>query len=126
MGSEQSEILIRDAQPNDILAVSLLLLESFNPRMEHGKGKWLRPLLRLSIQADLQQRFHAQNHYYCCVVATCMHNSKGSERLVGTVEMSRRYQYPWPSSPQYTYISNLAVHAHYRRRGDCLPAPEAV
>ncbi|MGK7891915.1 MAG: N-acetyltransferase family protein [Leptolyngbyaceae cyanobacterium] len=124
MRLDRSKVVIRDAQLADIPTLSGLLVQSFNPDMDEGLGRWLQPLLRLSIQADLQQRFRLhqqQANQYCCMVAVCSQvpdrvNPAGE--VIGTVEMSRRYQYIWPSWSQgYTYIANLAVRPRYRRQG---------
>ncbi|MEB3231439.1 MAG: GNAT family N-acetyltransferase [Leptolyngbyaceae bacterium] len=136
MRLDRSTILIRDAQLSDIPVLSVLLVDSFNPELEEGIGRWFQPLLRLSIQTDLQQRFrmhHHQTKQYCCIVAVCsqpLGQADTGERIIGTVEMSQKYHYVWPAAPQcYPYIANLAVQSRYRRQGiaaSLLRACEAV
>ncbi|NEQ95654.1 MAG: GNAT family N-acetyltransferase [Cyanothece sp. SIO2G6] len=123
MRLSRSAIVIRNAQLTDIPALSGLLVQSFNPGIEEGMGGWLQLLLRLSIQADLQQRFRVhrkQAKQYCCMVAVCasaQEDKMAGDQVVGTVEMSLRYQYMWPSSLPHIYLANLAVQPQYRRQG---------
>lgn len=118
MKTELAPIVIREALLEDIPALSELLVHSFNADMDGSMGRWLKPLLRLSIQADLQQRFRNPAEAGCCVVAVCGGEEHGSvSKLVGTVEVMRRSRHFWPLSPQYLYISNLAVSVEYRRQG---------
>lgn len=119
MMPELSTVVIRCAHQDDVNVLSILLVQSFNQGVKDGSGQWLQSLLRLSIRADLQQRFRAKAPYYRCLVATsssCEVNTSVSV-IVGTVELSARHQTLWPLSNRYLYLSNLAVQSDYRRQG---------
>ncbi|MGL5081068.1 MAG: GNAT family N-acetyltransferase [Microcoleaceae cyanobacterium] len=116
---------LRVAAAPDLLHLADLLTESFHP--QEGLVKLLYPILRLGIYEDLKQRLNAKSRYYVCLAAS-LKNCNTSTRilpehcpeiLIGTVELGLRSRYPWQrsTSPQYLYISNLAVHLRFRRLG---------
>ncbi|MGE5656906.1 MAG: GNAT family N-acetyltransferase [Actinomycetota bacterium] len=101
-----------------------ILAESFHSRK--GVKGWVYPVLRLGIYEDLRNRFRSASDDYVCLVAqevsnqqrTGGHSPAQEEILAGTVEMALRDRHPWPlPDSQYPYLSNLAVHPDYRRRG---------
>ena len=113
---ELSPIIIRTARPNDIHALSTLLLYSFNHGLGESHNRWMQGLIRLSIQTDLTHRINTSSHQTPqnqCLVA--VHASK-QNTIVGTVEVSIQRDYPWSSS-KYLYLSNLAVQSECRRQG---------
>jgi ribosomal protein S18 acetylase RimI-like enzyme len=107
----RAAIAIRHATAADIPRLAEVLTDSFHPPT--GVMFWMQPLIRFGIQEDLRARFRADLPQYCCFAAV----SHPTEQVIGTVEVSvrpltwRRY------TVEYPYISNLAVHPHYRRRG---------
>ena len=112
-----SPVAIRSAQQDDLKAVSTLLVHSFNHGLDEGIGRWVEPVLRLSIQADLRQRARTQTNHYSCIVAVRQSIDSGQDIIIGTVEMSVRRHNIWLSSSQHIYISNLAVQQQNRRQG---------
>lgn len=119
---------VRVASAPDLLSLAELLTESFHP--QEGLVGLLYPIVRLGIYEDLKQRFNAKSRYYACLVASLKTRNPSnpstrilpkhySETLIGTVELGLRSRYPWQRSttPQYLYISNLAVHLRFRRLG---------
>ncbi|TVQ51771.1 MAG: GNAT family N-acetyltransferase [Spirulina sp. DLM2.Bin59] len=74
---------------------------------------WVQPFLRLGIYEDLRARFRANTPQYHCLTATL-----GTTGLIiGTVEIAVRPLHWGAYQVDYPYISNLAVHPDYRRRG---------
>jgi ribosomal protein S18 acetylase RimI-like enzyme len=52
----------------------------------------------------------------CLVAVDC--TASGGNNIAGTVEIGLRLAEPWVSSAKrFPYLSNLAVHPNYRRRG---------
>lgn len=111
-----SPIVIRQAQPNDVDALSILLLNSFNHGLGEKNNQWIQMLIRLSIQADLTYRINTLSRYQAdrhrCLVAM---RSSVNNTIVGTAEVSIHHNIWTPS--KYLYLSNLAVQADYRRQG---------
>lgn len=102
------------------MALTDVLTLSFHPCQ--GLLAWVYPILRLGIYEDLRQRLTVpSNHYICLAAVVSQANTslETSDRLIGTVELGVRSLSPWPMSgqTQFVYISNLAVHPHYRRLG---------
>ncbi|MDJ0508749.1 MAG: GNAT family N-acetyltransferase [Crocosphaera sp.] len=105
--------IIREAQLEDIKALTEVLTVSFHP----AKG-WLlfvQPLLKLGIYEDLRSRLRGKTPYYCCLVAVevTQNASVNSGKIVGTIELSLRTGF----NSHYLYISNLAVIESHRRQG---------
>lgn len=119
LAGNTSSCHIRAASVRDLTVVAEILADSFHSR--EGMGRWMYPLLRLGIYEDLRNRLNAASPRYICLVAGFPTSIRLSscDRLAGTVEMALRSAHPCPlcSSPQYPYLSNLAVHPDYRRRG---------
>jgi len=112
---------VRAARLDDVGQLSELLVTSFYPPT--GWLRWAYPILRLSISEELRHRLRSPKSPYACLTAISCDASQpsGTDKLVGTVELSRRSHWPW-QLPQYgqIYISNLAVGLRYRRRGIAL------
>lgn len=84
-----------------------------------GIFAWVNPIIRLGIYEDLRQRLTHGSDRYLCLAMVMSQPGSLSEQLVGTVEIGLRSLSPWPmpDAHPFAYISNLAVHPHYRRRG---------
>ena len=112
-----SPIIIRNAQPNDVHALSVLLLHSFNHGLGEDNNRWMQMLIRLSIQTDLNYRINQPSRYqtqrHQCLVAV---RSSVENSIIGTVEVSIQRHALWSSS-KYLYVSNLAVQTDCRRQG---------
>jgi ribosomal protein S18 acetylase RimI-like enzyme len=121
--SNQPASLVREARLEDLGQITEVLVSSF-----YGKSGWMQwvyPLVRLSIQEDLKQRLNTRKPYYACLAAVEVVAGTGptmaSQSVVGTVELAKRYVWPWQSiSVHHLYLSNLAVRADLRRRGIAL------
>jgi ribosomal protein S18 acetylase RimI-like enzyme len=138
--------LIRTVRKPDLAGLSDILASSFHS--QDGTWGWLYPLLRTGIYEDLRTRIQTKNkHYACLVAARCISSSEaeqaakiqrslqlrsplhpawvppiyatiGSDRPLGTVEISVKTPPPWQSPhTRYVYLSNLAVHEDARRQG---------
>lgn len=104
-------VVIRTAVRQDVRALADVLTDSFHP--PEGLMFWVQPFLRLGIYEDLRARLRANTPQYHCFTATL-----GTTGLViGTVEIAVRPLYWGAYQVDYPYISNLAVHPDYRRRG---------
>lgn len=113
------------ATPADLLTLTDVLAESFHSR--EGFFGWVYPILRLGIYEDLRNRLTHAPDYYACLVAVSASSPPLQVRncpittdvILGTVEMGLRSPNPWivSRSRQFPYLSNLAVHARYRRLG---------
>lgn len=104
-------VTLHTAQLRDVPALSRLLADSFHP--PNSWWFWLYPLLRLGIHEDLRTRLKHQRPQYKCWTAT----GSTQPRVIGTVEIAVRPIHDghcWFEAP---YVSNLAVHPRYRRRG---------
>lgn len=123
---DPESFLIRGGASKDLVQLADILAESFHSR--NGFGGWVYPLLRMGIYEDLRNRFRSGPEHYICLVAEVVSPPVGAgEVLAGTVEMAVRERFvsphlldrpPWQLvNPQYPYLSNLAVHPDYRRRG---------
>lgn len=105
-------LLICPGTLTDIHAIADVLARSFHP--PEGMEGIFFPFRRLTIAQDLKQRLQEKETGYCCLVAWI-----GSQ-AVATLEISLRRL---PQLPERTrrqrqpYISNLAVHPGWRRRG---------
>jgi ribosomal protein S18 acetylase RimI-like enzyme len=114
-----SHCQIRAATPKDLTALAEILADSFHSRA--GINGWIYPVMRLGIYEDIRNRLNSASPHYICLVAVVSATTRPNswEYLVGTVEMGLRSNYPWPfsSSSQYPYLSNLAVHQDCRRQG---------
>lgn len=127
-----SQWRVRVAQLEDMAGVAEILADSFHSR--EGVLGWAYPFLRLGIYEDIRNRLRSTSPHHTCLVAvsaattaTIDVDSYGaSDRVTGTLEMAVRYVPLGTSdrstdarshSCRYPYLSNLAVHPHYRRRG---------
>jgi ribosomal protein S18 acetylase RimI-like enzyme len=111
-------VTIRLAQLSDLFELSEIITHSFYP--PHQLWRWVYPLLKLSIYEDLRQRLRSNSPEYFCFVATVpvIRDQDHQELLVGTVEIAIRSQLASVQNGKaYPYISNLAIHSHYRRQG---------
>ncbi|URR34363.1 GNAT family N-acetyltransferase [Thermosynechococcus sp. HN-54] len=102
-------IEIRAAEVTDLPSVAQLVALSFHPG-----GGWQalwRSFVQLGIEQDLRDRWQRERPHYHCWLAVL---STGTAALcVGSVEVQLREIKGEPKP----YLSNLAVHPHYRRRG---------
>lgn len=133
-----STLQIRAAKPEDLSDLADILANSFHSR--GGIAGWFYPLFRLGIYEDLRHRLQSSSPRYVCLVGIYKGSPGGDNQdqlsveqeirgntvanedgdsLVGTVEMTLRSPNPWRlyNSSGYPYLSNLAVHSEYRRRG---------
>ncbi|MGC9528270.1 MAG: GNAT family N-acetyltransferase [Limnospira sp.] len=118
-----SPLNIRAATPADLPRLTEILAESFHSRA--GLAGLMYPIFRLGIYEDLRNRLSSASGYYACLVATIPKSRSllgplppnATEQLLGTVEMGLRSSSPWSMGDRYPYLSNLAVHPSFRRRG---------
>lgn len=112
-------IQIRAAQAVDLGGIAEIITDSFHS--PDGIWGWTHPLLRLGIYEDLKNRLRSNSpQQHICLVAFTAATKGGSrtDDLAGTVEMALRLNEFWQCvRPRYLYLSNLAVHSSYRRRG---------
>jgi ribosomal protein S18 acetylase RimI-like enzyme len=117
------KLTIHPAIIEDTKEISAILAQSFYsfPEFAH----WIYPFLRFTINEDLRYRFRLTSPHYRCLVAKIIPSSNDNQNtiesdsgsiIVGTIEVTLR-SVLWPTSPQYPYISNLAVAQDYRRLG---------
>ncbi|MFN4279232.1 GNAT family N-acetyltransferase [Thermosynechococcus sp.] len=102
-------IEIRAAEITDLPSVAQLVALSFHPG-----GGWQalwRSFVRWGIEQDLRDRWQQERPHYCCWLAVMP--MEPSSLCVGSVEVQLR---EIKGQPQ-PYLSNLAVHPDYRRRG---------
>lgn len=137
--SQASPILVRTVRKQDLGTLTDILASSFHRQEQVG---WLYSLLRAGIYEDLRMRIQTRNQHYVCLVAVQQRDDSemaqaaqvqrslhlalpavqsmaiSGDRPVGTVEIAVKMPPPWQSPHRrYLYISNLAVHADYRRQG---------
>ncbi len=127
-----SEWRVRAARSEDVAGVAEILADSFHSR--EGALGWAYPFLRLGIYEDIRNRLCSTSPHHICLVVvdaaakatTDIYSYGNTAKVTGTVEMAVRYIPPGTSdrsndahchSCRYPYLSNLAVHPHYRRRG---------
>jgi GNAT superfamily N-acetyltransferase len=124
--SDQSHSFqIRLAQQRDVLKISDILVTSFYRQCP----QWLYPVAVWSISLDLGIRLTDSGRHYACLVATALLDFEA----IATLEVSLK-PIPNPSSIPWLnwqtsdrpYISNLAVHPQWRRRGIALKLLKAV
>ncbi len=115
------KLTINPALIEDTKEISAILAQSFYnfPEFAH----WVYPFLRFTINEDLRYRVRSTSPHYRCLVAkmtSANYNqdaqSNSQSLIVGTIEVALRSAL-WSTSPQYPYISNLAVAQNYRRLG---------
>ncbi|NJO98188.1 MAG: GNAT family N-acetyltransferase [Pleurocapsa sp. CRU_1_2] len=117
------KLTIHPAVIEDTKEISAILAQSFYnfPEFAH----WVYPFLRFTINEDLRYRLRSTSPHYRCLVAKmtfanynqdAQSNSDSESLIVGTIEVALRSAL-WSTSPQYPYISNLAVAQNYRRLG---------
>lgn len=102
-------IEIRAAEITDLPSVAQLVALSFHPG-----GGWQalwRSFVQLGIEQDLRDRWQRERPHYHCWLAVM--STQSSSRCVGSVEVNLREVNGQPQP----YLSNLAVHPDYRRRG---------
>ncbi|WP_107667680.1 GNAT family N-acetyltransferase [Cyanothece sp. BG0011] len=106
-------VTIREAQLQDIKALSEVLTLSFHPAK--GWLSFLQPILKLGVYEDLRSRLRGTVPYYCCLVAveTTSTLTNTTEKIIGTIELSLKSGF----NSHYLYISNLAVIQSHRRQG---------
>ncbi|MBD2503289.1 GNAT family N-acetyltransferase [Anabaena azotica FACHB-119] len=106
---------VRAATSADLTGISQIIAESFHS--QNGFWGWAFPLLRLGIYEDFRHRLLSPAPHHLCLVAVEI-TDKGTENLLGTVEIGVRFNDYWTQSGKsFPYLSNLAVHAKYRRHG---------
>lgn len=115
------KLTIHPALIEDTKEISAILAQSFYnfPEFAH----WVYPFLRFTINEDLRYRLRSTSPHYRCLVAKMTSanyhqdaQSNSESLIVGTIEVALRSAL-WSTSPQYPYISNLAVAQNYRRLG---------
>ncbi len=116
---------VRPAKLEDVAGVTEILADSFHS--QDGVFGWAYPLLRLGIYEDIRSRLCSTAPYHICLVAvdvpakatTEVGSYATTDKLTGTVELVVRSIAPGISRPicRSPYLSNLAVHPHYRRQG---------
>lgn len=105
---------VRAASSDDLNDVAQIITESFHSPT--GFWGWTLPLLRLGIYEDLRHRLASPAPHHLCLVAVDTQEANNS--LAGTVELGVRYSDAWAQKGKsFVYLSNLAVHPSYRRRG---------
>lgn len=105
---------IRAATPADLTDVAQIITESFHS--QNGIWGWAFPLLRLGVYEDLRHRLATSAPHHVCLVA--VDTTESANNLVGTVELGVRFGDSWNHvGRSFPYLSNLAVHPKYRRRG---------
>lgn len=107
-----ASLLICPGTLTDVDSVADVLARSFHP--PEGLEQLLFPFRRFTIAEDLKQRFRERKPHYCCLVAWI------GTQAVGTLEISLRRLPHLPGRARHQkhpYISNLAVHPTWRRRG---------
>ncbi|MFE4108046.1 GNAT family N-acetyltransferase [Almyronema epifaneia] len=114
---ESISFRVRTAGLEDLNQLADILVASFYPQT--GWMYFVYPLLRLGIYEDLKHRFRSQPARYACFAVQSAEATLSSEQpVIGTVELSCRPAQVWPFSlTKYPYVSNLAVHQQFRRRG---------
>ncbi|WP_416235678.1 GNAT family N-acetyltransferase [Nodularia sp. UHCC 0506] len=106
---------VRAATPDDLIGIAHIIAESFHGH--DGFWGWAFPLLRLGIYEDLKYRLLSPAPHHVCLVAIDT-NAASTDNLVGTVELGVRFSDSWiQAGTSFPYLSNLAVHPKYRRRG---------
>ena len=104
--------IIRYANDKDIDQIADTIVSSFY--RYSGIFSGLQVLLRFTISEDLRHRLNHKPPLHKCLVTTTIEQNKSL--IIGTVEISLRTSL-WAPTPQYPYISNLAVRENYRRQG---------
>ncbi|WP_243397347.1 GNAT family N-acetyltransferase [Crocosphaera subtropica] len=106
-------VTIREAQLQDIKALTEVLTLSFHP--PKGWLSFFQPILKLGVYEDLRSRLRGTIPYYCCFVAVEKTSTltKTTEKVIGTIELSLKSGF----NCHYLYISNLAVIQSHRRQG---------
>ncbi|NJL88226.1 MAG: GNAT family N-acetyltransferase, partial [Leptolyngbyaceae cyanobacterium SM1_1_3] len=114
---ESTSFRVRTANFEDLNQLADILVASFYTQA--GWMCFVYPFLRLGIYEDLKHRLRSQpSRYTCYAVQPITPVSLAESYVVGTVELSCRPSQLWPFSlAKYPYISNLAVHQQFRRRG---------
>jgi Acetyltransferases len=112
-----SGLQIRPATFEDVTGLTDVLADSFHSR--EGILGWIYPILRWGIYDDLRYRLLVNSDQYLCLSAVVSEVGCSQEYILGTIEIGLRSRYPWQLSltSRYLYISNLAVHSQYRKRG---------
>lgn len=111
----KSQLIVRTAEPSDLTGVAQIIAESFHSKT--GFWGWAFPLLRLGIYEDLRHRLSSSVPHHLCLVAIDG-GIISSDNVIGTVELGVRFSDSWTQAGKsYPYLSNLAVHPKYRRRG---------
>ena len=110
---------VRPARQQDVRELADILASSFHT--QSGLMRLVYPVLRLGIYEDLRSRLRSPAKHYICLSAVERRPAPSEpDVIIGTVEMASRNPYSWLPRQEYLYISNLAVHADYRRRGIAL------
>lgn len=117
--SSSLNFTVRTAQQQDLAELTEVLSSSFHSTA--GFGRWLAPILRLGIYEDLRQRLRSpasSNHIFLVAVASSSNGPDAQMVIAGTIEITLRAVYTlYIRNSHYPYLSNLAVHAKFRRQG---------
>jgi ribosomal protein S18 acetylase RimI-like enzyme len=109
------KLTVRTTIPADLTGVAQIIALSFHS--QKGLWGWAFPLLRLGIYEDLRHRLASPAPHHTCLVAVET-SPDLADNVIATVELGVRFSDSWTQlGKSFPYLSNLAVHPNYRRRG---------
>jgi len=126
--NENKQLTVNLAAIADTKAIGQILAKSFYSLPEFAS--WIYPFLQFTISEDIRHRLRSQSPHYCCFIARLPRQNNqitlvdrfssqqnSNSIIVGTIEIALKSPSLWSNAAQFPYISNLAVHEHYRRSG---------
>jgi GNAT superfamily N-acetyltransferase len=107
-------ISIRLARQHDVASMANVLVTCFyDPQPTYlFMPKWFRQLIIWSISFDLNVRLLDSSSRYACLIS-----ESDDKEAIATIEISLRDLHGKTGKYSCPYISNLAVHPEWRRRG---------